>query len=65
MEGNELGKRILEYRARHDMTQEEFAIKARLNVMTVNTIENGKRKPTKLTHMKIEQIIKEDEQNEI
>lgn len=62
---DELGRRMLEYRAAHDMSQEEFAIKARLNVMTVNTIENGKRKPTKLTRMKIEQIMKEDEQNEI
>ena len=62
---DDLGRRILEYRARHDMTQEEFAIKARLNVMTVNSIENGKRNPTKLTRTKIEQIIKEDEQDEI
>ena len=62
---DELGRRILEYRAAHDMSQEEFAIKARLNVMTVNMIENGRRIPTKLTKMKIEQIIKEDKKDEI
>ena len=56
-----LGERILEYRARHNISQEDFANRARVNVMTINTAENGKRKPTRLTAMKIERVLREDE----
>ena len=56
-----LRERMLEYRARHNMSQEDFANKCGLNVMTINTIETGKRKPTQLTITKIEIILREDE----
>ena len=58
-----LGERILRYRAKHNLSQEEFANRAQVNVMTINTIENDKRKPTKLTEMKVEMILKEDGNN--
>lgn len=58
-----LGERILEYRARHNISQEDFANLARVNVMTINSAENEKRKPTKLTTMKIERVLREDEEN--
>ena len=60
---SDIGQRMVEYRAKHNISQEEFAIKAHVCLMTVNHVENGKREPTKLTRAKIEQIIKEDEQN--
>ena len=60
---SDIGQRIIAYRAKHDMSQEDFAIKAHVCLMTVNYVENGKREPTKLTRAKIEQIMREDEQH--
>lgn len=57
----ELGEKILEYRARHNISQEDFANRAQVNVMTINSVENGKRTPTKLTMVKIERVLREDE----
>jgi transcriptional regulator with XRE-family HTH domain len=59
----ELGERILEYRARHGLSQEEFANLVQVNVMTINAIENGKRKPLRITVKRIEMILQEDEEN--
>lgn len=56
-----LGEKILEYRARHNISQEDFANRAQVNVMTINSVENGKRTPTKLTMVKIERVLREDE----
>lgn len=56
-----LGERILEYRARHNISQEDFANLAKVNVMTINSIENDKRKQTKLTISKIEMVLREEE----
>lgn len=55
-----LKDRILRYRARHNMSQEDFANLAQVNVMTINTIETGKRKPTQLTEAKIEMVLRKD-----
>jgi len=59
----ELSERILEYRARHNISQEDFANRCHMNVMTINSIENHKRKPTRLTIGKIERVLKEEENN--
>lgn len=56
-----LGDRILEYRARHGLSQEEFANLVQMNVMTINAIENGKRKPLKTTARKIEIFMEGEE----
>lgn len=58
-----LRERILQYRARHNMSQEDFANKCQVNVMTINTVETGKRKPTPLTVAKIEMVLRKDEEN--
>ena len=55
-----LKDRILRYRARHNMSQEDFANIVQVNVMTINTIETGKRKPTQLTAAKIEMVLRKD-----
>ena len=57
----ELGDKILEFRARHNMSQEDFANLVQVNVMTINAIENNKRKPLRTTAKKIEMIMKESE----
>lgn len=54
---------ILEFRAKNDLSQEEFANMVQVNVMTINAIENNKRKPLKTTAKKIEMFIKERENN--
>lgn len=60
----ELGEKILEYRARHRLSQEEFANLVQVNVMTINAIENGKREnPQRITVKKIEMILQEDKEN--
>ena len=57
----ELGEKILDYRAKHGLSQEEFANLVQVNVMTINAIENNKRKPLRTTARKIEMIMKESE----
>ena len=59
-----LKERVLEYRARHNMSQQDFANVAHLNVMTVNNIETEKREPTQLTVTKIEMILKGEFEND-
>lgn len=58
-----LKERVLEYRARHNMSQQDFANVAHLNVMTVNNIETEKREPTQLTVTKIEMVLKGEEED--
>lgn len=61
MDENEVfAKRIARYRAAHDMSQEEFAAKCRLAMMTVRNVESGKHKATALTRAKIELVLEED-----
>lgn len=60
-----LKDRIIQYRAKHNVSQEDFANLCQVNVMTINSIETGKRKnPTQLTKVKIEMILRKDEEQE-
>ena len=60
-----LKDRIIQYRAKHNVSQEDFANLCQVNVMTINSIETGKRKnPTQLTKAKIEMILRKDEEQE-
>ena len=58
-----LGERIIQYRAKYNISQEDFANRVQVNVMTINAVENDKRKPTRLTIGKIERVLREDENN--
>lgn len=62
-ESMSLSDLILEFRAKNGLSQEEFANMVQVNVMTINAIENNKRKPLKTTAKKIEMFIKERENN--
>ena len=53
-----LAERILEYRAKHDMSAKEFAEKCKLSLQTVYSIENGLQVPSKITRLKIENVLK-------
>lgn len=60
-----LGEQILEYRAKHNLSQEEFANLVQVNVMTINAIENNKRTPLRTTAKKIEMIMKKESENHV
>lgn len=53
-----LAERILEYRAKHDISAKEFAKKCKLSLQTVYSIENGVQVPSKITRLKIENVLK-------
>ena len=57
-------RRMLAYRAKYNLSQEEFAERAQLSLMTVNAVENSRRTPTALTRAKIERVL-EDKKEEI
>lgn len=56
----ELRDRMIEYRGRHGISQDELARICRVSRQTVAYIEKG-RKPTPLTEAKISVIIKKEE----
>lgn len=61
MQKSDLGEKILKYRAKHDMSQVEFARKCGVTVQTICNIENGIQNPSKLTKQKILILIAEEE----
>lgn len=56
----DISRAILEYRAKHSISQREFARRAQLSEQTVNSVENGLQNPTALTVAKIERVINEE-----
>lgn len=48
---------MLRYRARERISQKEFAKRCGLSLQTVNSVENGKQTPGKLTIEKIKLAI--------
>lgn len=51
---------IVQYRARHNLNQTEFAQKCGLTKQTIGAIESGRHGITKLTRAKIMQVILAD-----
>lgn len=56
-----LARRILEYRAKNNISANEFAKRCRLSLQTVYAIENEIQNPSKITRIKIENVLKENE----
>lgn len=54
-----LQDKMVEYRAKHDMSQKAFAKKCGVSLQTINSVENGLQKPSKMTEAKIMMVIKE------
>lgn len=54
-----LQDKMVEYRAKHDMSQKVFAKKCGVSLQTINSVENGLQKPSKVTEAKIMMVIKE------
>lgn len=55
-----LSDKMILYRAKHNMSQSELASKCEVSLQTINSIENGLQKPSRLTEMKIRLVIEED-----
>ena len=53
-------EKILEYRARHNISAREFAKMCKLSLQTIYSIENGVQTPSKITRLKIENVLKEE-----
>lgn len=61
----DLGGRIFEYRAVHNLSANKFAKLCNITMPTVYNIENCKQAPSKMTLKKILNVIeKEDKQDE-
>ena len=56
-----LAERILEYRAKHNISAREFAKMCKLSLQTIYSIENGVQTPSKITRLKIENVLKEEQ----
>lgn len=59
MESKELSRKIIEYRAKHNLSQVDFAKLCNISTQTACNVENGVQVPSKLTLQKILNIIGE------
>lgn len=53
----DLQGKMLAYRAKENISQGELAARCGLTLATVNSIENGRQSPSKLTETKIRLIV--------
>ena len=53
---------IINYRAKHNLNQEEFAQRCNLTKQTIGAIESGRHGITKLTKAKIMRVIESEEE---
>ena len=56
-----LGERMVVYRAKNRLSQRALASLCGVTSQTINSVENGVQKPSKLTLAKIELVIGKDE----
>ena len=61
-EEKSLADMIVEYRAKYDLSQAEFAERCKLTKQTIGAIESGLHGNTKLTKAKIMQVILADKE---
>ena len=52
-----LQERMIEYRAKERISQQELADRCGVSKQTIYSIENGMQEPSKVTHAKIELVI--------
>lgn len=56
----ELANKMLDYRAKNNMSQYKFADICKVSVQTICNIENGIQNPSKLTKQKILNVIEKE-----
>jgi DNA-binding XRE family transcriptional regulator len=54
---SELQDRIVTYRAKNGISQTEFAKLCGVSYQTINSIENGRQDPSRITKKKIELVL--------
>ena len=59
MDSKQLSRKIIEYRAKHNLSQVDFAKLCKVSTQTACNIENGVQNPGKLTLQKILNVIGE------
>lgn len=59
-----IGHEMRAYRARHNMTQEEFAERAGISIMTVSALERCMQEPRAMTLGKIRRVLDEAKSEE-
>ena len=52
-----LSERMILYRAKERISQRELAARCGCSLQTINSVENGLQKPSKLTISKIELVV--------
>ena len=52
-----LQEMMIDYRAKNRMSQKELAKRAGVTLQTINSVENGHQKPSKVTEAKIRLVI--------
>ena len=57
MKDSVLIEKILDYRAKHNLSQQKFADLCNVTLQTVCNVENGVQSPSKLTRKKILNLI--------
>jgi DNA-binding XRE family transcriptional regulator len=53
----DLATDMFNYRVEHDMSQTDLAKLCRISIQTVNSVENRKQNPSKMTRAKLERVI--------
>ena len=56
----DLPERMLDFRAKNNMSQRELAEKVKVTIQTINSVERGLQEPSRLTRKKIELVIGEE-----
>lgn len=56
----DIANKMLEYRAKHNLSQAKFGELCGITTQTVNAIENGLQSPSKLTETKIKLVIEKE-----
>lgn len=56
---------MVQYRAKHKISQTEFAERVGVTLQTINSIENGHQTPSKVTEAKIRLVLGADRVTEI
>lgn len=57
----ELTELMVRYRAKHRISQEGLARLCGVSLQTINSVENGLQKPSKVTEQKIRMVVEEKE----
>ena len=59
----DFGRTLLEFRAKHNLTQKQLADYLRVSVTAIYRYENNKNKPSQVNKIKFENKMKEWEEN--